>query len=63
MLKTGKQNFALCATKQNKYSNSRVVGKKISERKKNPIVYRQTKANMLTLMPHETILVTLVNQK
>ena len=33
MLNTGK-NFALCATKKNKYSNSRVVRKKFLNEKK-----------------------------
>ena len=31
------KKFVLCATKKNKYSNSRVVRKKISERKKKTI--------------------------
>ena len=34
MLNSGKK-IALCTTKKNKYSNSCVVGKKISEQKKN----------------------------
>ena len=56
MWNSGKQIRAL-PDKKNKYSNSRVVRKKNSERKKPNIVYRQTKANMLTLMLHETILI------
>jgi hypothetical protein len=56
MLNSGKK-IRVLPDKKNKYSNSRVVRKKNSERKKPNIVYRQTKANMLTLMLHETILI------
>ena len=36
MLNSVKKNFAVCATKKNKYSNSCVVRKKNSERSKKP---------------------------
>ena len=36
MLNSGEKKFALCATKKNKYSNSCVIRKKISERNKKP---------------------------
>jgi hypothetical protein len=42
MLNSGK-NFALCATKKKKYSNSRVVRKKNSERNKKPYPPLQVK--------------------